>query len=198
MVLYIHIQTHAVVRAAVCPLISRGQRGLAFLHTAVWNTRMINVLARQHTSYSKSLLGHMSDQTVVWVYCPMARHGQCVTKRQEKGREEVRIPQVCECQWFVRSHPHAQTVKRTNAPVHCCETVQATVCNSLLSISFLHNFLFYFKARWVISCFFDRRTGHTDIALKLRGKKATVMTNCISDRYSAPRKWKKSEKPQSG
>lgn len=30
-------------------------------------------------------LGHMSDQTVVWVCCPTARRGHCVTKRQEKG-----------------------------------------------------------------------------------------------------------------
>lgn len=28
--------------------------------------------------------GHMSDQTVVWVCCPTARHGHCVTGRREK------------------------------------------------------------------------------------------------------------------
>lgn len=165
---------------------------------------MINVLARQHTSYGKSLLGHMSDQTVVWVYCPMARHGQRVTKRQEKGREEVWIPQVCECQWFVRSHPRTQTAERTNAPVQCCETAKlASDCLRQSAVDFLFtSFFILFWSKMSHFLIFDRRTGHRDVAFKIE-KKTEKKNNSDDNLHIKPlqctkKMKKKVKKPQSG
>lgn len=100
-----------------------------------------------HTHFEGKQLGHMNGQTVVWVRCPTARHGHSVSLGDR--REEVWIPQVCKCQWFVHSHTCTRVV------LEDCQVNGTTVSLWLHNCLLISWFLSESDAIWITSCFAD-------------------------------------------
>lgn len=85
----------------------------------------------------------MSDQTVVWVCCPVARHGQCVTKRQEKGERKCGYHRFANasdlCTHRADGHVRAHTHTRNTASLNALRLKSLSAFDSALILNFCTN-----------------------------------------------------------